>query len=49
MYQVEDVAMRDGKLRARDGTELAAPAPFKSDAEPPPTRPPSDRLVRRGN
>jgi hypothetical protein len=49
LYTVEDVATHDGKLTARDGSELAPPAEFKSRPEPQPKYAPSARLMRRGN
>ena len=49
IYTVEDVATHDGKLAARDGSELAPAAEFKSASEAQPERRPSARLVRRGN
>jgi hypothetical protein len=49
LYQVEDVVAHAGKLAARDGTEIPAPASFTSASEPALSPPPQDRLVRRGN
>jgi hypothetical protein len=48
-YRVEDVIVQDGKLAARDGSELQAPAQFESPSEPAPVYTPQNRLVRRGN
>ena len=47
-YQVDDVALRDGKLTTHSGTSLKPQFEFKAEVESPPSRPPSDRLIRRG-
>jgi len=49
MYTVEDVAVNNGKLTARDGSALSPAGEFKALPEPQPERRPSARLVRRGN
>jgi hypothetical protein len=49
MYHVEDVAIKDGKLATRDGSDLQVPAQFESISEPARARPSQNRLVRRGN
>jgi len=48
LYQVDDVALRDGQLTTQSGTALKPQLEFKAEVEPPPSRPPSDRLTRRG-
>jgi len=49
LYQVEDVVAQAGKLEARDGSDLAAPATFERPPEPAESTSPENRLVRRGN
>jgi hypothetical protein len=49
LYTVEDVVARAGKLEARDGSELEAPAHFERPPEPVESSPPESRLVRRAN
>jgi len=48
-YVVEDVATRDGKLVARDGSGIGSPATFKASPEAEPQRAASARLMRRGD
>jgi hypothetical protein len=48
LYQVYDIALRDGQLATASGTALKPPLDFKAEVESPPSRPSSDRLIRRG-
>jgi hypothetical protein len=48
LYEVEDVALQDGKLAARNGTKLQPPNQFISAPEPVRPNTPQNRLVRRG-
>src|SRR5262249_22142645 len=47
VYRVEDVETVNGKLEARAGAGLQAPAPFETAPEPSPSHASQDRLVRR--
>jgi hypothetical protein len=49
VYTVEDVVNHEGKPEARNGAKLQSPAPFLATPESPPSNPPQDRLVRRGD
>jgi hypothetical protein len=48
LYQVEDVTTRAGELQTREAKVLTPSLPFKSETEPSPVRPSSERLIRRG-
>ena len=48
LYQVEDVFMREGKLMKGGGRALIPSQEFKAVLEPPATKAPLGRLIRRG-
>ncbi|MDB6018833.1 MAG: hypothetical protein JWR19_3322, partial [Pedosphaera sp.] len=49
LYKVDDAVLRDGQLATRDGKPLRPTLEFKStESEEVTSRPPTDRLMRRG-